>query len=60
MKKQYQRPEVRVLVIDTESTILAASTQYEVDSIPQLSDTPADNSTNLGKRHVIDWDEEEE
>lgn len=61
MKKPYQKPKVIVLAIATEGVMQTASGVYTTESIPQLGgDTPADNSVNLGKRHVIDWDEEEE
>lgn len=54
MKKTYRKPQVLVAVIENEMILAGSLTEGENN----LGNEPVDGSKLLGKRGVLNWDEE--
>lgn len=61
MKANYVRPVIKILHIQAQEVILAASGQEETTTLQIFSNQTIDNDKALAKpHHYLDWDDEED
>lgn len=61
MKKQYQKPDIKVVRIDTENSLMQASNQYDGDSLPlNFSKMSEGDGSDAAAKSFSLWDDEED
>lgn len=61
MKKQYQKPKIKVVRIDTESILMQASNTYDGDSLPlNFSKMNEGDGSDAAAKSFNLWDNEDE
>lgn len=60
MKANYVRPVIKILHIQAQEVILAASGTEETTTLQIFSNQTIDNDKALAKPHNLDWDDDED